>query len=154
MEELSLHVLDIAENSIAAGAKRVEIRIEEDPAADWLTIEITDDGAGMTEEQLQRATDPFFTTRTTRRVGLGLPLLQQAALAAGGDLQIHSAPGRGTQVTARFRYSHLDRQPMGDLRSTLMTLAAGHPEIDWVFDTEPRPSGSGPEGETHGLGHH
>jgi signal transduction histidine kinase len=143
MEELSLHVLDIAENSIAAGAKRVEIRIDEDPAADWLTIEISDDGAGMTKEQLQRATDPFFTTRTTRRVGLGLPLLEQAARAAGGAFQIDSASGKGTKVTARFRHSHLDRQPMGDLRSTLMTLAAGHPEIEWVLQLG---------GESYGLG--
>jgi len=104
MEDLSLHILDIAENSIAASAARIEIRIEEDKAKDLLTIEIKDDGKGMNEQTLKKALDPFFTTRTTRRVGLGLSLLTQAAKDTGGNLELNSAPGEGTAVRASFHH--------------------------------------------------
>jgi len=134
MEDLSLHILDIVENSIAASASRVEIRVEEDRASDLLTIEITDDGKGMDEEALRNALDPFFTTRTTRKVGLGLPLLGQAARDTGGDIQISSRPGEGTTVRASFRLSHPDCKPMGDIAQTIRTLVAGHPQVDFIYE--------------------
>ncbi|MHC4520617.1 MAG: ATP-binding protein [Planctomycetota bacterium] len=134
MEDLSLHILDIAENSIAAEAKRIEVRIEEDQVKDLLTIEIKDDGRGMDEETLRRVLDPFFTTRTTRRVGLGLPLLAQASRESDGTIEIDSNPGQGTAVKATFRYRHLDRKPLGNIHETIQTLVAGHPEIDFLFE--------------------
>lgn len=134
MEDISLHILDIAENSIAGSAKRIEIRIEEDPAKDVLTIEIADDGKGMDEQTLQKVLDPFFTTRTTRKVGLGLSLLAQSTRESGGTVELRSAPGRGTTVKATFHPSHPDCKPMGDIYETMRTLVAGHPEIDFLLD--------------------
>jgi len=136
MEELALHILDIVENSIAAGARQVEIRIRENRRADLLSIEIGDDGRGMSPEMLEQATDPFFTTRRERRVGLGLPLLGQAARAAGGGLEIESSPGAGTRVRARFGLSHVDRQPLGDTAQTLLALAVGNPEVEFDYRHE------------------
>jgi signal transduction histidine kinase len=134
MEDLSLHILDIAENSISGSAKRIEIRIHEDPAKDLLTIEIKDDGKGIDEQTLQKALDPFFTTRTTRKVGLGLPLLAQATRESDGTIELNSRPGDGTTVKATFRTSHPDCKPMGDVYETIRTLVAGHPEIDFLFE--------------------
>jgi hypothetical protein len=133
MEDLSLHILDIAENSIAAQATRIEIRLEEDRRADRLTLEIIDNGKGMDEKMAQSATDPFVTTRTTRRFGLGLPLLAQAAQAANGGLAIDSLPGRGTKVRATFQLSHIDLKPLGDIAQTLVTLILSRPEIDYLY---------------------
>lgn len=133
MEELALHILDLAENSLAAGARRLEIRLTESRREDRLRLEITDDGCGMSQQDLRRALDPFFTTHSPRKVGLGLPLLEQAARAAGGELRIESQPGVGTQVTAEFRLSHPDRQPLGDMGATLLALAAGHPEVEILY---------------------
>lgn len=128
MLELSLHLLDIARNAVEAGAGRVAITIEEDAAADRLTIEVADDGRGMAPETARRALDPFFTTRSTRHVGLGLPLLEQAARQCGGSLALESAPGRGTTVRAAFQRSHWDRAPLGDLPGALLALLlAGRP---------------------------
>ncbi len=132
MEELALHILDIAENSIAAGARHVDIRVSEDLAADRLTVEIRDNGRGMAEQVLRRAADPFFTTKGTRPVGLGLSLLEQAARAAGGSLRIQSRPGAGATVTAEFRHSHPDRQPLGDVAATLLD-AGRRPSRSRVF---------------------
>ena len=134
MEDLSLHILDVAENSISGSAKRIEIRIDEDREKDVLTIEINDDGKGMDEQMLQKALDPFFTTRTTRRVGLGLPLLAQAARETNGKIELDSKPGQGTTVKATFCYSHPDRKPMGDITETIRTLVMGHPEIDFLYE--------------------
>ena len=134
MEDLSLHILDIAENAIAAEAKTIEIRIDEDKEKDLLTIEIKDNGKGMDEQSAKMALDPFFTTGTTRRVGLGLPLLAQAARQSDGDFELTSVPNEGTAVKATFRLSHIDRQPIGDVAETLQTLIAGHPEIDFVYE--------------------
>ncbi|MFB3776335.1 MAG: ATP-binding protein [Bryobacteraceae bacterium] len=131
-----MHVLDVVENSISAGARRVAIRVRESRSEDSFLIEIADDGAGMSEETLRRATDPFFTTRTTRRVGLGLPLLEQAAQAAGGWLRIESAPGVGTKVTALFRHGHIDRQPLGDMGRTLLSLIVGNPDVEFDYRRE------------------
>jgi len=129
MEDLSLHILDIVENSIAAGAGCVQITIREDLPADRLEIEIVDDGKGMAPEMIRKALDPFFTSKTVRRVGLGLPMFREAARRAGGELTIDSEPGRGTRVHAIFQHSHLDRQPLGDMEATLVTLIVGNPGV-------------------------
>jgi signal transduction histidine kinase len=134
MEDLSLHILDIAENSIAAEAKRIEIIINEDNDKDLLTIEIKDDGKGMDQENLKKAIDPFFTTRKTRRVGLGLSFLSQAAEESGGKMEIKSAPNEGTTTKATFCLSHPDCKPMGDISQTIQTLVIGHPEIHFVYE--------------------
>jgi anti-sigma regulatory factor (Ser/Thr protein kinase) len=134
MEDLSLHILDIAENSIMASAGRIEISINEDSADDILTLEISDDGRGMDEQTLKKALDPFFTTRTTRRVGLGLALLAQAARESGGKMEVSSRPNEGTRVRATFRLSHPDCKPMGDIAETIRTLVVGNPEVDFVFE--------------------
>ncbi len=134
MEDLSLHILDIVENSIRALARRVKIRIEENIEKDCLTVEIEDNGQGMDEETVKKALDPFFTTKATRRVGLGLPLLDQAARETGGKLEISSEVGKKTRIRATFQYSHPDRKPLGDIKETLLVLAASHPEIDFVYE--------------------
>ena len=133
MEDLSLHILDIVENSVAVGASCVEIRIRESRRVNILAIEIADNGPGISPEALHKAADPFFTTRTTRRVGLGLPLFRQAAKAAGGEFRIDSIPGAGTRVTGVFQHDHIDRQPLGDMAATLLTLVIGHPEIEFEY---------------------
>jgi hypothetical protein len=133
MEDLSLHILDIARNGIEAGATTVEIELTEDAARDLLAICVRDNGRGMDAATVARATDPFFTTRTTRRVGLGLPLLAAAARAAGGDMTVESTPGKGTRVMATFRYGHVDRAPVGDIETTLLVLVAGSPEVEILF---------------------
>jgi hypothetical protein len=133
MEDLALHVLDIAQNSLEAGASAITIEIRENLREDWLTIEIRDNGRGMDSETLAKATDPFFTTRSTRRVGLGLPLMAAAAKAAGGDLTIDSKPGHGSCIRARFQHKNIDRAPLGDIETTLMVLLAGQPDKDIFF---------------------
>jgi anti-sigma regulatory factor (Ser/Thr protein kinase) len=134
MEDLSLHILDIVENSITAAATEIRIRIDEDTRNDRLVLEIHDDGTGMDKEMQMRALDPFFTTRTTRRVGLGLPLLAQAARESGGQFEVTSSPGNGTTVRAVFQLNHPDRKPMGDIPGTLGTILAGRPRLDLVFE--------------------
>ncbi len=134
MEDLSLHILDIAENSIAAAAKTIEIIIDEDREKDLLTIEIKDDGKGMDQKTLKKALDPFFTTRKTRRVGLGLSFLAQAAEESGGKIELKSIPNEGTTTRATFRLSHPDCKPMGDINETIRTLIVSHPEINFIFE--------------------
>ena len=134
MEDLSLHILDIAENSINGAAGTIEIIIDEDRDKDLLTIEIKDDGKGMDEKTLKKALDPFFTTRKTRKVGLGLSLLAQAAEQSGGKMELNSKPRVGTTVRATFRMSHPDCKPMGDINETMRMLVAGHPEINFVYE--------------------
>ncbi len=129
-----MHILDLAENSIRALAQTISIRIEENTKKDWLIMEIEDDGKGMDEETVKKVLDPFFTTKAARRVGLGLPLLKQAARETGGKLEISSKVGKKTRVRATFRYSHPDRKPLGDIRETLLSLAAGHPQIHFVYE--------------------
>ncbi len=133
MQDLSLHVLDIVENSIRAGAKEVEIRIDEDVAEDLVEIEISDDGAGMDQATIEKALDPFFTTKTVRKVGLGLSLFREAARAAGGDMILKSEAGKGTWVKATFQHSHVDRQPLGDLVKTLEILIIANPEVRFRY---------------------
>ena len=129
MEDLSLHILDIVENAIAAKARKIDVVIMEELNEDRLVIEIIDDGIGMDEQVKEKATDPFFTTRTSRRVGLGLSLLAQAAREAGGMLRIESELGKGTKVTATFQYHHIDRKPLGNMMETMTTLLLGNPEL-------------------------
>ena len=136
MEDLSLHILDVVENSTAAGATLIEIRILEDAQKDQLMIAIKDNGRGMDPEMVKRVRDPFVTTRTTRRVGLGIPLLEQAAREAAGKLELCSAPGKGTEVRATFRQSHIDCKPLGDITSTMIALMLGNPDIDFIFERD------------------
>ena len=133
MRELALHILDIAENSVSAQARRVEIGVEEDLRRDRLRLWVKDDGRGMDEDMVARVTDPFVTSRTTRKVGLGIPLLKAAAESCGGHLRILSAVGHGTCLEAEFQRSHIDRMPLGDLAGTMYTLVVGWPDVRWVL---------------------
>jgi len=133
MEDLSLHILDIAENSVAARADKIEIRISEDKKKDLLSVEIIDNGIGMDKEARKKAVDPFYTSRTVRRFGFGLSLLSEAAKAANGQLSIKSKKGEGTRIKADFQYSHIDRKPLGDISQTIITLVIGNPEIDLIY---------------------
>lgn len=132
MKELSLHILDIVKNSVTAGASHIDLKLEE-TAAQILTITIADDGKGMSPEFLASVTDPFTTTRTTRKVGLGLPLYRMAAEQTGGSFSIESVEGEGTTVTAVFHRDHLDCPPMGDLAGTVALLIQGSPWIDFTL---------------------
>ena len=134
MEDLSLHILDIVENSIRAHAKKIEIKIIEEKKKDLLTIEIIDDGKGMDKKTLKNVLDPFFTTKNTRRVGLGLSLLAQSAEESGGSIKIESKPGQGTKVKAVFCYSHIDRKPLGDVNKSLKVLLAANPDINFIYE--------------------
>ena len=133
MREIALHLLDIAENSAAAASTNVSIQVHEDLLHDRLSAVVTDNGCGMDAETAQHVQDPFYTTRTTRNVGLGIPLLKLAAEQAEGRLSLGSEPGQGTRVEAEFRHSHIDRMPLGDLASTFLTVLISHPIIDWSF---------------------
>ncbi|UCC39078.1 MAG: sensor histidine kinase [Candidatus Aminicenantes bacterium] len=133
MEDLSLHILDIVENSVAAEADKIEIRIIEDKKKDLLSVEVLDNGAGMDNETVKKVLDPFYTSKTVRRFGLGLPLLSEAAKAANGQLSIKSKKGEGTKVKADFQHSHIDRKPLGDIGQTIVTLVLGSPEIDLIY---------------------
>jgi hypothetical protein len=134
MQDLSLHILDVVENAIAASATRIKIRIAEETRDDRLSIEIDDNGMGMDPESRARVLDPFFTTRTTRRVGLGLPMLAQATREANGSIDIRSTPGEGTTVKAEFEMSHPDCKPLGDIAGTLRTIRAARPDIELQFE--------------------
>jgi hypothetical protein len=120
VRELSLHILDVLENSLEAGATRIDLTITEDSASNRLIINIQDNGRGMPEDVLCRVVNPFFTTRTTRHVGLGIPLFKAAAQRCNGDLTITSQVGVGTRVQAVFELNHVDRAPLGDIKSTLL----------------------------------
>lgn len=133
MRELALHILDIAENSISAGATQIEINIDEDLQQDILKILIKDNGKGMSPETLANITDPFVTSRTTRKVGLGIPFFKAAAEACEGTLQIQSTIDKGTAVEVRFRHSHIDRMPLGDISGTILSLVIGTPEVHWIY---------------------
>lgn len=134
MEDISLHILDIVQNSIIAGATRVTIRIIEDIDKDLLLVEIKDNGQGMDEGMVRKAMDPFFTTKVASNVGLGLPFFALAAKETGGDLTIDSGLNRGTNITARFRYSHIDRKPLGDMKATMSSLIIGNPDVDFRYE--------------------
>lgn len=137
MKEISLNILDIAENSVKAGASLTEIYINEEE--NTLTLKIVDNGCGMSAEVLESVTNPFYTTRTTRSVGLGIPLLKLACEQTGGRLELcskvktDSSTDHGTSLTAYFNKDHLDYTPLGDVISTVITLVQGHPERDFLF---------------------
>lgn len=122
MNDISLHILDISENSIEAGAKNIEIKITEDAKNDLLTVEINDDGKGIKVEMMGKIADPFTTSRKTRNVGLGIPLFKEAAESSGGNFCIDSKEGAGTRVKAEFKYSHIDRKPLGNMPETLIAI--------------------------------
>lgn len=134
MEDISLHILDLAENGIRAGATLIRISVEEDSANDRVTIGIEDNGRGMTPEFLNKVMDPFVTTRTTRKVGLGLSLLEQSVQEADGEMSLTSEPGHGTSLVAFMKKSHIDRKPMGDLAGSVLCLIEGNADVDFVFD--------------------
>ena len=143
MKELSLNILDVAKNSVRAGATTISIAIRTD-ANGILTLTITDNGCGMDAETLERVTDPFYTTRKTRGVGLGLPLLKLAAEQTGGGLELRSsveAGKSGTVLEARFDTKSIDCMPMGDIVSTICILIAGSPDINFEF-TDATPEGT------------
>ena len=137
MKEISLNILDIAENSVKAGASLTEISVFE--KGETLTLTIKDNGSGMTDEGLKTVTNPFYTTRTTRKVGMGIPLLKLAAEMTGGNVTIESKHcsdfplNHGTVVTALFYKNHIDFTPLGDVVSSITTLIQGHPDIDFLF---------------------
>ena len=129
MRELSLNVMDVAQNSVRAKASLVTITVDESDKDDFLQISIADDGCGMTEEQVQQVIDPFFTTRTTRKVGLGVPLFKLSAEQTGGSFEIKSKLNVGTTTTARYVKSHVDMTPLGDINDTVKIL------IHFTLDT-------------------
>lgn len=133
MRELSLNILDISQNSISAKATVVEIVVDENSADSTLTVKIIDNGCGMSEEMLARVNDPFCTTRTTRKVGMGIPLFKMAAEMTGGSFNISSVVGEGTQVTAVFKTDSIDFTPLGDIDSTIITLVTMNTHIDFLY---------------------
>ncbi len=142
MKELSLNILDVTKNSVSAGAKNISVSLVENDDG-WLTLTIKDNGCGMSEETVANVTNPFYTTRTTRKVGLGLPLLKMAAEQTGGSLLIESSTkehNHGTSIEAVFDTKSIDFMPVGDIVSTVCILIAGSPEIDFVF-TDITPAG-------------
>ena len=134
MEDISLHILDIAENSIRANARNIKIMITEDEPNNLLTLTIEDDGEGMDDKTLAAAVNPFFTTKMNKKVGLGLAFLSQSAEEAGGKMNVDSAPGEGTKITATFQLEHIDRKPLGNLHGTIKCLKVTHPEVNITFD--------------------
>ncbi len=133
MREMSLHIMDIVENALAAGATRIRLDISEDREKNRLEIIIADNGRGIPEEDPERLLDPFYTTRTTRRVGLGLSLFRETSRRCGGTFRIESGKGKGTRVAATFRLDHIDLPPMGDMAGTLAALIAGNPGVDFIY---------------------
>jgi hypothetical protein len=134
MKDLSLHILDIAHNSIRAKASKIQIKILQKQELDELIISIADNGSGMTEEQVQALSDPFYTTRTTRRVGLGIPLLQQRAEECNGALVVESKIGEGTSITVNFQLSHIDLPELGDIAGVISGISSSNPPIQFIFD--------------------
>jgi hypothetical protein len=133
MRELSLHILDIVQNSIAAEAELIKIIIKEDHTRDLFKITVLDDGRGMDQQQQKNVVDPFVTSRKTREVGLGLAFLKKAAQNCQGKLDLKSNPGEGTEVIAQFKDSHIDRAPLGNIASTITSLITTNPTVDFIY---------------------
>jgi len=136
MKELSLHILDLVQNSLRAEAKCIQISVKDSVSEDVLEITIADDGYGMDAALLARVTEPFVTTRTTRKMGMGIPLFQMAAEQTGGSLSIESTPGQGTTIRGIFARAHIDTPPLGDMVETLVTLVQGAPDVDFLYRYE------------------
>ncbi len=134
MEDLSLHILDIVENSIRADAKNIKIKLIENREKDLLTLEIKDDGKGMSRRIKKKSTHPFFTTKEGKKVGLGLSLLAQSAQEADGKLKIKSEKGKGTEIIVSYKLNHIDRKPLGNIEETINCLRVTHPEINFFFE--------------------
>jgi anti-sigma regulatory factor (Ser/Thr protein kinase) len=133
VEDLCFHLVDLVQNSVAAGARTIQVRVSEPAGRDSLELEVADDGGGMDRQTLRRVQDPFFTTKGFKKVGLGIPLLKATAQACRGDFRIASRPGRGTRVRARLQKSHPDCPPLGNLEETLLTLLVSLEGIDLRF---------------------
>ncbi|MBI9045099.1 MAG: sensor histidine kinase [Anaerolineaceae bacterium] len=133
MKELSLHILDIIENSLSARADTISIQILEDGNQDIFEISIEDNGMGMDAKTVEKVIDPFTTSRSTRKVGLGIPLFKASAEACNGDFQITSKKGIGTKIKVSFQNSHIDRMPLGEIGDTIHSLLITSPEITWIF---------------------
>jgi anti-sigma regulatory factor (Ser/Thr protein kinase) len=134
MQDLSLHILDIAENSIDAGAKKIEIIIKENIKQNMLVLKIKDNGKGMDEKTIAKVLDPFYTTKKTRRFGLGLSMLAQATKEAEGNFNIKSKKGKGTTVIAKFVYDHIDRKPIGNMAETIIALIVSKGmNVDFIY---------------------
>lgn len=133
MREISLHILDIAQNSVVANATLVEITIDENEEADTLTVSVKDNGKGMDKDMVKRVVDPFTTGRTTRKVGLGIPLIKLAAENTGGTLSLESEPGVGTTLTAVFGLNSIDRQPLGDMAETMLGMVTSYENVDFLY---------------------
>ena len=133
MKDLSLHIIDILQNSTRAKATKIELDVEKSTADDKLVLRFKDNGCGMDEAMVKKVTEPFFTTRTTRKVGLGLPLLKQNAELTGGSFNITSEVGKGTEVTATFGLTHIDRKPMGDLAGAVVLTLSSYPDVLFIF---------------------
>lgn len=133
MKDLSLHILDIMQNSIRAEATRIELRIEEDTTKNKFIIEIIDNGKGVDEEVRKNITNPFTTTRTLRKVGLGVAFLKQICDECAGDLKIESQKNKGTKVTVTMQHNHIDRLPLGEISKTITTLIMAKPTIHYVY---------------------
>ncbi len=134
MRELSLNILDLVQNSIVADAKLIKISISEEDKPSKLIIKIEDDGCGMTEDQVKCVTDPFYTTRKTRKVGMGIPLFKMAAEMTGGNFSIKSKPNVGTCIIAEFNKESIDMIPLGDINSTILLLIKCNPELDFIYN--------------------
>jgi len=133
MNNIAMHILDIVQNSISAKAKLIEISIHENYNSNILTIAIKDNGIGMDEEFVARVIDPYTTTRTTRKVGLGIPLLKDSAQQSNGYIKLNSEKGIGTSIQATFQNDHIDRPPLGDIAGTIVLLSAANPDIDFKY---------------------
>lgn len=133
MNDLSLHIIDIIQNSLSAGASLIKLTVSEKSSQDLLLIEIEDNGRGMTPQQVNNLEDPFFTSRTTRRVGMGIPLFRDSARQSGGSLVVKSQLGIGTKVTATFKLNNIDCPPLGDIANSLILMVSANPSIDFLF---------------------
>jgi anti-sigma regulatory factor (Ser/Thr protein kinase) len=133
LREMSLHIMDIVENGIGAGAKLIDISVTEDRKHNRLEIVIRDNGRGIPENLMEKVMDPFYTTRTTRRVGLGLSLFREASRRCDGEFAVKSKEGEGTEISASFRLDHIDLAPLGDMAGSLTSLILGNPNVDFVY---------------------
>lgn len=133
MDEIASHIMDIVANSLTAGAHNISVLIEKDNERSLFILDIKDDGVGMDSEMAQKVQDPFFSTKTGRKVGLGIPLLKGTAETTGGTFSLTSEPGRGTQIRVTFNANHPDLPPLGNLKDTILVLAVGNPEVNFLF---------------------
>jgi hypothetical protein len=133
MDEISSHIMDITANAITAKAKHIEISIIVDTKKSLTTLSFKDDGIGMNDEMVKKVQDPFFSTKTGKKVGLGIPLLKGTAETTGGTFSLTSEPGKGVEIRATFHLNHPDLPPIGKLKDTILVLVVGNPEIDFIF---------------------